>query len=251
MIRLLILILLLTIQPAYALKDQEFLHRTDPVPIKKVKPQPIVETPLEDYPQFLEFLNDNYDDKYIIVNRASQQLVLIDHMEVILSMRVIVGRRNWTTPLATTSITHIITNPYWTVPVSIAVKETIPKIEKNSVLYQKLGYRVFYKDEVYDAEYVEYFLPEEITIRQLPGKYNALGRVKFKLSNMNAIYMHDTPGRHKFKRKNRKLSHGCIRLEKPLKLLESISYIKYEPSVKEKWHRLKVQVPVYIVNWKK
>jgi murein L,D-transpeptidase YcbB/YkuD len=55
-------------------------------------------------------------------------------------------------------------------------------------------------------------LPE---IRQLPGKDNALGRVKFLFPNSFDIYLHDTPHKDLFAQSNRALSHGCIRVAKP------------------------------------
>ena len=55
-------------------------------------------------------------------------------------------------------------------------------------------------------------LPE---IRQLPGKDNALGRVKFLFPNSFDIYLHDTPHKDLFAQQNRALSHGCIRVAKP------------------------------------
>ena len=52
-------------------------------------------------------------------------------------------------------------------------------------------------------------------IRQLPGKDNALGRVKFLFPNSFDIYLHDTPHKNLFAQQNRALSHGCIRVAKP------------------------------------
>jgi murein L,D-transpeptidase YcbB/YkuD len=36
------------------------------------------------------------------------------------------------------------------------------------------------------------------------------------------IYMHDTPDRHLFRRPDRAFSSGCIRLEKPMELLDIV-----------------------------
>ena len=62
-------------------------------------------------------------------------------------------------------------------------------------------------------------LPE---IRQLPGKDNALGRVKFLFPNSFDIYLHDTPYKNLFAQKDRALSHGCIRVAKPDSLAQYI-----------------------------
>ncbi len=50
------------------------------------------------------------------------------------------------------------------------------------------------------------------TIRQLPGKDNALGKVKFLFPNRYDIYLHDTYAKEIFKKDVRAVSHGCIRL---------------------------------------
>jgi murein L,D-transpeptidase YcbB/YkuD len=64
--------------------------------------------------------------------------------------------------------------------------------------------------------------PERIPyiIRQDAGEANALGRIKFVIPNGDDIFMHDTPDRHLFRRPDRAFSSGCIRLEKPMELLE-------------------------------
>ena len=57
-------------------------------------------------------------------------------------------------------------------------------------------------------------------IRQLPGPWNALGRIKFEFPNNFSVYLHDTPARKLFRRARRDFSHGCIRVEDPLALAE-------------------------------
>ena len=53
---------------------------------------------------------------------------------------------------------------------------------------------------------------------QRPGPKNSLGRLKFEFASPFAVYLHDTNAPSLFARDNRFLSHGCIRLEKPLEL---------------------------------
>ena len=55
-------------------------------------------------------------------------------------------------------------------------------------------------------------------IRQRPGPWNALGRLKFNMPNGYDVYLHDTPAKSLFEQPFRAFSHGCIRLEKPLDL---------------------------------
>jgi murein L,D-transpeptidase YcbB/YkuD len=46
--------------------------------------------------------------------------------------------------------------------------------------------------------------------------------LKFDLNSPYSIYLHDTNARGLFSQKNRFLSHGCVRLEKPMVLAEYV-----------------------------
>ena len=56
--------------------------------------------------------------------------------------------------------------------------------------------------------------------------------------------MHDTPAKSLFKRTVRAYSHGCIRLEKPIALLNKLGY-SYNTK-KHQWIKLKKKIPVYV-----
>ncbi|HSJ66401.1 MAG TPA: L,D-transpeptidase family protein, partial [Anditalea sp.] len=69
------------------------------------------------------------------------------------------------------------------------------------------------------------------TVRQVPGKDNALGDVKFMFPNQYHVYIHDTPTRNLFTQTDRSFSSGCIRISKPMELTE------YLLSDKSEWTR--------------
>jgi murein L,D-transpeptidase YcbB/YkuD len=97
------------------------------------------------------------------------------------------------------------------------------------------------------------------TIRQLPGKENSLGKVKFLFPNTFDIYLHDTPDKSLFKKKDRALSHGCIRVADPAKLAEYLLRNQNEwtkekinismNSGKEESVSVKNKQPVYITYY--
>jgi murein L,D-transpeptidase YcbB/YkuD len=58
--------------------------------------------------------------------------------------------------------------------------------------------------------------------RQDPGPVNALGRVKLMFPNPYSVYLHDTPARGLFAQELRTFSHGCIRVQDPLRLAELV-----------------------------
>jgi murein L,D-transpeptidase YcbB/YkuD len=64
--------------------------------------------------------------------------------------------------------------------------------------------------------------PRQIQVRQIPGDFNALGRIKFMFPNQHDVYLHDTPSKKLFERDVRALSHGCVRVDQPLAFADAI-----------------------------
>src|SRR3546814_13920339 len=50
---------------------------------------------------------------------------------------------------------------------------------------------------------------ENVRVRQLPGRNNAMGRMRFMSPNALGIYLHDTPDKSLFSEKNSQFSQGC------------------------------------------
>ena len=61
------------------------------------------------------------------------------------------------------------------------------------------------------------------------------GKLKFMLPNKHSVYLHDTPMKSLFNRSNRRFSHGCIRVERPIDLAEFVF------NDDEAWNGQKVQ----------
>ena len=55
-------------------------------------------------------------------------------------------------------------------------------------------------------------------LQQLPGPNAGLGQIKFEMENRFDVYLHDTPSKDLFNRDNRRISHGCIRVQNPREL---------------------------------
>jgi murein L,D-transpeptidase YcbB/YkuD len=72
-----------------------------------------------------------------------------------------------------------------------------------------------------DADYLEKHhmtMRDNGSIQQEAGPYSALGRLKFEMPNKFDVYLHDTPLRSYFALANRRLSHGCVRVQNPRQL---------------------------------
>lgn len=147
---------------------------------------------------------------------------------------------DWETPCFSAEISNLVLNPTWTVPQSI-IREEIAREVRNDSLYLMRKNFTVYKDGslVNPAEVKAHaFINERgFTIVQDPGPLNALGRIKFMFKNPFGIYLHDTPSRAPFNKANRAVSHGCVRVEKPIMLSEyllknhsewNIDYLKVE-----------------------
>ncbi|HUC82748.1 MAG TPA: L,D-transpeptidase family protein, partial [Flavisolibacter sp.] len=143
------------------------------------------------------------DSTRIMVNIPSLQLYVYSDSGKVLQMPVIVGKEGTGTMAFSDEITKIVFNPYWNIPQSIVENEIKPAMEKDPAYLKKRNMEIVKQNGG---------LPQ---IRQLPGKDNALGRVKFLFPNSFDIYLHDTPHKDLFAQQNRALSHGCIRVAKP------------------------------------
>ena len=166
--------------------------------------------------------------EYILVNIPAARLQLINRDSIReLNMRVIVGKSATQTPSFTAYITQVIAYPYWTVPRDIAVKEMLPKIIKSKDYLEANNLQVLNNKGVeVDPSTIAWSTlgPNKFPykIRQSTGCDNSLGVLKFDLNSPFFIYLHDTNRRDLFAKKDRFLSHGCIRLEKPMELANYI-----------------------------
>lgn len=114
------------------------------------------------------------------------------------------------TPIQSAEMSYVILNPYWNVPSRIMREELLPAAVENPNFFAENGY--------------EYITLENgaTLVRQMPGENNALGAVKFMFPNEHDTYMHDTPRRQFFNYPVRAFSHGCMRVQDPLGLLEHV-----------------------------
>jgi murein L,D-transpeptidase YcbB/YkuD len=84
-----------------------------------------------------------------------------------------------------------------------------------------------------------------------------MGAVVFRFDNVYDVYLHDTPQQDLFKRRERALSHGCIRVEQASKLAALL--LKYDGAINQvvkmqkavtgyykQTFRLKAAVPIKI-----
>jgi len=146
------------------------------------------------------------------------------------------------------------------VPFSIASKEILPKVQKDESYLERNSFEVVdAKGNVVDdselnwVSYTEKNFP--YFFRESTGPNNSLGVLKFNLGNPFSIYLHDTNSKGGFAKESRFLSHGCVRLEKPIELADYLTKGKvnvWELKTGQKDSETKIMkldqiVPVFIV----
>ena len=146
-----------------------------------------------------------------------------------LSMKVVVGiaRKNQT-PEFMADLVYLEFRPYWNVPKKSTLKEIIPSVQENPEYLQQQNMELVQyfsanaEPQPWSSDSVELLKQGAMKVRQRPGPKNSLGLVKFIFPNRFNVYMHDTPARRLFSSDRRDFSHGCIRVEQPLKLAEFV-----------------------------
>ncbi len=178
-----------------------------------------------------------FEKRYVFVNLAMSYFILIDQSnpdwERVMSFRTVNGRPARKSPTMRDEIVKVIINPFWVVPPTIFWEDKVNDLKKltKSEIAEYFNTRHY---EVWSGDFRRRIEPTtvdwagigsgsangDIIIRQLPHLGNALGVLKFDLTNSFAIYLHDTNQRELFNEPARQLSSGCIRLEKPLDLAQ-------------------------------
>lgn len=173
------------------------------------------------------WLPHDLGERYVVVNIPAFRVYGYENGRPALSMRVVLGAEygGRQTPVFSDRMDHVIFRPYWHVPYNITHNEILPQARKDDTYLSDNGYEaVDSRGNVVSGRNVD--LDEVASgryrIRQRPGRSNALGLVKFMFPNAHSIYLHDTPADYLFERRERDFSHGCIRLEDPVRFAEYV-----------------------------
>jgi murein L,D-transpeptidase YcbB/YkuD len=160
-------------------------------------------------------------DRYLMVNIPDFTVKLVEHGTATWESRVVVGKARVTeTAEFSDEMTYMVVNPSWHIPNSIAIRDYLPKLQRDPMVLKRQGIDLMTRGgTTINPKLVDFtvYTPENFPfrIRQRPSDDNALGKVKFMFPNQHSIYLHDTPHKEYFPRDVRAYSNGCIRVEKP------------------------------------
>jgi len=160
----------------------------------------------------MRWFYDELPPDYVLVDVADFMVYVIRGGAVEWSTRVVVGTPEQQTPSFRDELEHLVFNPTWTVPPSIQ-KKMRGVSSRYKVVDRRTGRQVSGANV---SDYRRYRIVQEA------GPGNALGRVKFIFPNGQAVYLHDTPSKGLFSHGTRAYSHGCVRVQNPLKLAEVV-----------------------------
>ena len=203
----------------------------------------------------IKWLYERNAKRHIVINIPAFTLFFEENKKLRQEMRVITGKRKNPTPIFSNTVQTIVLNPHWNIPKSIIQKEMIPKLMKNPNAMAKQGIEIhtgWGKDATKidggSVDWSQYRYSKSMPFRfaQVPGYKNALGKIKFLFPNQFSVYMHDTPNKNLFNRNKRAFSHGCIRLHKPRKLLETFSTFNENVDFEKSQKRLKGKKKAYL-----
>jgi murein L,D-transpeptidase YcbB/YkuD len=158
---------------------------------------------------------------YVLINIPDYSLKVIEDQNITMSKRIVVGKSKRKTPVLTSVLQTIVFNPTWTVPPTILKEDFIPKLIKDRNFLKNKGIGIYGRDSnEIDPSKWDPNRPRGYRYVQKPGYNNALGVVKINFPNRHSVYLHDTDHRNLFDRNFRSLSSGCVRIERPLELVE-------------------------------
>lgn len=194
----------------------------------------------------LRWQNKPTANKYVWVNIPNFSLDVMEDGKSVMNMEVCVGegRPNGEmalkeydeglnvdrpfsreTPQLNSLIHSVQVNPIWNIPESIANKEIVKYAASDPYYLENKGIDVYENGEkVEDPETIDWG-SENVSnykFKQRPGEENSLGKIKFLFDNQNSVYLHDTPAKAAFSLQNRAVSHGCVRVERPLDLARAL-----------------------------
>lgn len=184
------------------------------------------------------WMPDDLGASYVINNVPEYITRMYKGSDMIFKEKIIVGLPEWPTPAFSAEMKTIVFNPSWGVPDGIKAKELKPRLQRaggggffdqlfgggggGASVIKAYGFTAYRNGRPVDPYSVDWSTADlrQYSFIQPPGAQNPLGFVKFMFPNSHDVYMHDTTQRHLFAQSRRPYSHGCIRVNNPMRFAE-------------------------------
>ena len=179
--------------------------------------------------------------QFYVMDSVTEQMsrVFDQNGKMLFNEKIVVGKVNTPTPMFSANMQFVIFHPSWGVPDGIKMNELAPLLRQtsnnsgflffggggpsaSSVLAGVGGLQASINGRPVNPDSVNWSSIDirGVSFTQPPGAKNVLGIVKFRFPNKHDVYMHDTPERNLFGSGVRAFSHGCMRVQNPVRLAE-------------------------------
>jgi L,D-transpeptidase YcbB len=179
------------------------------------------------------WMPENLGDIYVWDSVPEQMTSVYEQGKQVLSEKIVVGKPSSPTPIFSADMQFIIFHPSWGVPPGMKASELAPLLRNAgggwfffssgaSAVLRGYGLQVSRGGHPVNPDSINWSSVDiqSFDFTQPPGPSNVLGIVKFRFPNKHDVYMHDTPERNLFGGAIRAFSHGCMRVQNPVKLAE-------------------------------
>ena len=184
------------------------------------------------------WMPENLGNPYVWNNIPEFQTRTIKDGKEIFKERIVAGMPEWATPTFSADMEFIIFYPSWGVPDGIKQRELLPRLKKaggggffdqlfgggggGSGVLKAYGLTAYKNGKAVDPDSIDWNSSESrsYSFNQPSGSQNPLGIVKFRFPNNHDVYMHDTTQKNLFAQSYRAMSHGCIRVQNPIRFAE-------------------------------
>jgi murein L,D-transpeptidase YcbB/YkuD len=142
----------------------------------------------------LAAMDFTFGQRYVTVNLPSAFAEAVEGDKIVRHYSVRMGNSNRPSPTLTTYIGAVNLNPGWSVPLAITKNDIIPRMRKDPGYLARMHMRVLDANGAdRDPKTVDWNSNRtpNFTIRQDPGAWNALGRLRVTMPNVQTVFMHE------------------------------------------------------------
>ena len=171
------------------------------------------------------WMNEDMGDLHVFNNIPEFMQYVYKDGQIIRSEKIVAGMLDKQSSIFSRPLKYVVLRPQWRVPESIKVKELWPSLIRGGGYMRQYGLELESKDgqraRLAKIDWAKADI-RNYEVVQPPGPKSVLGQVKFTFPSQHTIFMHDTPDKWMFRSSQRTLSHGCLRVQKPMDLAEII-----------------------------
>lgn len=89
-----------------------------------------------------------FPERYAFINIPAFWLTVFEKDTVVMQSAIVCGKPDHQTPILKSKIDHMLIYPYWNVPISIATKEILPAVQRDTTYIRRKKFEVLGKNNV-------------------------------------------------------------------------------------------------------